>query len=70
MYAITHAQGQTDIDGLAGETTRVFVGPPNEIDEFLLEVIVGHRPGGYFVVFHANYLTDKFRYLIEGGSHG
>ena len=65
LYAMSHADGEDVLDGLPGETTRVFVGPANEVDDIHVEVIVAHRPGRYVRVFHANYLTEKFRYVIE-----
>jgi hypothetical protein len=67
IYALTHSEGSDIIDGLPGEITRVFVGHPNEMDEYYLEVIVAQIPGKYIQIFHANYLTDKFRYVLERG---
>jgi hypothetical protein len=43
------------------------VGHPSEAnteDCDRLEVIVAVRPGRYFRIFHADRLTEKFRYLI------
>jgi len=65
LYAISHAIGVCEIEGLPNEVTQVFVGYSNEVDQFLLEVIVAHRPGRYLRIFHANHLTDKFRNIIE-----
>jgi len=65
LYVLAHAEADAILPGYEDEITRVFVGHPNEMDTDYLEVIVAHRPTQYLRIFHANYLTDKFRYLIE-----
>jgi len=65
LYALAHAEADAILPGYEDEVTRVFVGHPNEMDAYYLEVIVAHRPTRYLRIFHANYLTDKFRYLVE-----
>jgi len=65
LYVLAHAEADATLAGYEDEITQVFVGHPNEMDDDYREVIVAHRPGRYLRIFHANYLTEKFRYLIE-----
>ncbi|WP_030013197.1 hypothetical protein [Curtobacterium sp. S6] len=65
LYAMTHAEAVTEIDGFAGETTMVYVGHPHGQTDRYLEVIAAHRPPRQVVIFHSMPLTDLYRHLLQ-----
>jgi len=66
MCAMTHTIANRVVPGHPGSITRVFVGPPYELSDELLEVLVTYQPvTRRLTVFHAMPLTDTFRYLVK-----
>ena len=65
LYAISHAAGQAQIEGGAGEVTIVYVGHPHGQTDRYVEVIAALVPPRDLVIFHVMELSDLYRHLVN-----
>lgn len=70
LYAMTHAEGATQVEGRPGEVTTVYVGHPHGQTDRYIEVIAAMRPPRTLTIFHVMQLSDLYRHLVnEGEGH-
>ncbi|MDK8237446.1 hypothetical protein [Actinomyces urogenitalis] len=64
IHVLTHALNRRQTDGRPGDVTIAFVGRPHDLSRDFIEVIAAYTSAGKIVVFHVNYLTDKWSWLL------